>query len=241
MKASDICKKFNVTMETVRRDIEELEIQGYLRKVYGGAIEGRVYGPEPSYNDRMVTRLNEKRSIAKKAIDILSPKEIVYLDGGTTTLEIAKEIRNTELEITVVTNSLPVAEILNSSKKTVVIFLGGTLSKDDMVVADLLNSDQINLFHFQKAIFGAASISSNQGVTDFNLNVATLKRRIMEKSDTLIIAADYSKFNSMIQYTVARYHEINYLVTDDKTDLEEIKKCEDSGICVVVGETKDIE
>ena len=110
-----------------------------------------------------------------------------------------------------------------------------------MVVADLLNSDQINLFHFQKAIFGAASISSNQGVTDFNLNVATLKRRIMEKSDTLIIAADYSKFNSMIQYTVARYHEINYLVTDDKTDLEEIKKCEDSGICVVVGETKDIE
>lgn len=235
VKASDIVKEFNVSMETVRRDLEELENEGLLRKVYGGAIKGKIYGPEPSYSTRMISKLNEKKAIAEKAAELVSSKEIVYIDGGTTAFEVAKKISENNPEIVVVTNSLPVAEVLNSATNIKVVFLGGTLTKDDMVVTDVLNSDQISLFHFHTSILGTASISKNQGVTDFNLSVAILKRRIIEKSEKLIIVADHSKFNDMIQYVVAKYNEIDYLVTDNKTNIEDINICKQAGINVLIG------
>ena len=238
VKASDIVKEFNVTMETVRRDLEEMESQGLLRKVYGGAIKGKVYGPEPSYSTRMISRLEEKRAIAEVTCQLISEKEIVYIDGGTTTFEVAKKISENNPEIVAITNSLPVAEVLNAASNIQVVFLGGTLTKDDMVVTDVLNSNLIDIFHFHTTILGAASISKSQGVTDFTLSVTALKRKIIEKSEKVIIVADHSKFNDMIQYVVAKYDEIDYLITDKETSKEDIEICERAGINVLVGGEK---
>ena len=92
VKASSIVKKFNVSMETVRRDLEELEKQGLLRKVYGGATVGRIYETEKPYGDRQIIRAKEKQAIAKATVDLLEDDDTLFLDGGTTLLEIAKEI-----------------------------------------------------------------------------------------------------------------------------------------------------
>ena len=236
IKAQDIVQQFDVTMETVRRDLEELENQGLLRRVYGGAIEGRVYEPEPSYDSRIISRLDEKQAIARKTAEMIDDGEIIYLDGGTTALEVARELANSDMTLTVVTNALPVAEALLKGNNIEVIILGGVISKGESVANRLMDPATIDVFNFQKTILGAASISPSQGVTDYNLDVSVLKKRIMGRSDKVIFVADHSKFNKRVRYTVADYHDIDVIVTDQKTSPEDIEACKQAGIEVIVCE-----
>ncbi|MBQ6559994.1 MAG: DeoR/GlpR transcriptional regulator [Erysipelotrichaceae bacterium] len=236
IKAQDIVQQFDVTMETVRRDLEELENQGLLRRVYGGAIEGRIFEPEPSYDSRIISRLDEKQAIAHNTAELINDGEFVYLDGGTTVLEVATELANSGKALTVVTNALPIAEALLHGENIEVIVLGGFVSKGESVINRLQDPTIINVFNFQKTILGAASISPSQGVTDYNLDVSMLKKRIMEKSDKVIFVADHSKFNKRVRYTVADYHDIDVIVTDKKTSPEDIETCKKAGIEVIVCE-----
>ena len=236
IRAQDIVQQFDVTMETVRRDLEELENQGLLRRVYGGAIEGRVYEPEPSYDSRIISRLDEKQAIARKTAALIDDGESIYLDGGTTVLEVARELAESGKTLTVVTNALPVAEALLKGENIEVIILGGVVSKGESVVNRVLDPAIINAFNFQKTIIGVASISPSQGVTDYNLDVSMLKKRLMERSDKVIFVADHSKFNKRVRYTVAEYHDIDVIVTDKKTSPEDIDACKKAGIEVIICE-----
>lgn len=234
IKAQDIVQQFNVTMETVRRDLEELEEQGLLRRVYGGAIEGRVYEPEPSYDSRSITRLSEKQAIAKKTVELIDDDETVFIDGGTTALEVARELAHSGKRVVAITNALIVAQALAAGENIKVIILGGVVSKEDQTVTNMLNSYDIGIFNFQKTIMGAASISPSQGVTDYNLDVAILKKYIIDQSDKVIFVADHSKFNKRVRYTVASYHDIDVVVTDNLTSEDDIRICEADGIEVIV-------
>ena len=234
IKAQEIVQEFNVTMETVRRDLEELEEMGLLRRVYGGAIEGRIYEPEPSYDTRTVTRLSEKQAMAKEAVKLIEDEETVFIDGGTTCLEVAKELAKSDKRIVAITNALTVAEVLLTNSNMKVIILGGVLNQGETTVTNILNHNQIDMFNFQKTIMGAASISPSQGVTDYNLDVTILKKEIIESSDKVIFVADHSKFNKRVRYTVASYNEIDVVITDAETSEDDIRILESDGIEVIV-------
>ncbi len=236
IKAQDIVQRFSVTMETVRRDLEELEGQGLLRRVYGGAIEGRIYEPEPSYDSRSVTRLAEKQAIARKTVEMIEDEEAVFIDGGTTALEVAKELASSGKKVVCVTNALSVAQVLLTSDSIKVIILGGLLNKNDGTVTNMLNSYDIGVFNFQKTIMGAASISPSQGVTDYSLDVTILKKYIIDQSDKVIFVADHSKFNKRVRYTVASYRDIDVIVTDSKTSEDDIRSCQADGIEVIIAD-----
>lgn len=234
VKASTIVKKFNVSMETVRRDLEELENLGYLRKVYGGATVGRIYEPEQPYTDRQVIRSKEKKAIAKAAVDLINDGDVVFLDGGTTILEIAKEIHKRNLKITIITISLHVAEIINRCANTEVIFLGGLLHKEEDITSGVMCLNNLKIFHAQKAIIGVASITESNGITDYSFDATMIKRQMIDQSDTSIFVADYSKFNKGVIYTVAELDDVDIIITASNTCDADIQMCQNHGIDVII-------
>ena len=236
VKASTIVKEFNVSMETVRRDLEELEKQGLLRKVYGGATVGRIYEAEKPYNDRQVIRLKEKQAIAKATVDLLEDNDTLFLDGGSTLLEIAKEIHRRNLKITVVTGTIPIAQVINKSDNATVIMLGGVLTKDEEISSGVLCEEYLKIFHTHKAIIGVASITESNGVTDYDMQMTIIKRKMIDRSDTSIFVADHSKFNKSVVYTVAELDEVDVLVTDSKTDPKDIEMCRKHDINVIIAD-----
>ena len=236
VNASDIVKEFNVTMETVRRDLEDLENNGLLRRVYGGAVEGKIYDVEPSLGDRMVTNLEAKKKIAVSTCDLIKPNEMIFMDGGTTLLEVAKELARRNIEVSVVTNALQIAVTLSEASNIKIIILGGFVFNGDPVITKFLNPSDINIFHFDKLFLGAASVNTTQGVTDFNLDVSIIKRELMKRSNQHVFVADSSKFGKFVKYTVADFGQIDYLVTDSNISREDFEACKNANIKLIIAE-----
>lgn len=236
IRTSDIVKHFNVTMETVRRDLKQLEDEGLLRRIYGGAIPGRIYEPEPSYDSRQITRLNEKISIAKKTIELLDINDTVFLDGGTTLLQVAKEIVKSKLNLTIITPAISIAEEVIKNKNCQVILLGGIVQGGETLVTGFLCNDNIQMFRAQKCIIGAAGITKKGGVTDYNMEVSFTKRKMISQSDNCIVASDSSKFGKEAMFQVSALIDVNAIVTDNKISDKDRFMCTDNGIDVILAD-----
>lgn len=234
VNASDVVKEFNVTMETVRRDLEDLENHGLLRRIYGGAVEGKIYDVEPSYDSRMVTNLDAKKKLAVLVCDLIKPNETIFIDGGTTLLEVANELVRRNIEISVVTNALQIAITLSKASNIKIVMLGGFVSDADQFITKLLNPSDINVFNFDKSILGVASINRAQGVTDYNLDVSIIKREMIKRSRQHIFVADSSKFGKFVKYTVADFGQIDYLITDSNISKKDLETCKNANIKLLI-------
>ena len=131
VKVIDLAKQFNVSEETIRRDLTQLEENGLLKKVYGGAIKTTFQSGEPPFTQRTTVNQEEKIQIGKKAAELISDGDVIVIDVGTTTLEFAHSIQNKK-NITILTNSIPVSavltESLNQQKFTgQILLLGGQI------------------------------------------------------------------------------------------------------------------
>src|SRR5690606_10861785 len=111
VKVADLCSRFDVSIETVRRDLEHLEIEGKLKRVYGGAILNQKSSAEPSYHSRYIKNAEEKQIIGKRTSELISDGETLIIDLGTTTLEVARHLKNKK-KLTVITNCISIAQEL---------------------------------------------------------------------------------------------------------------------------------
>lgn len=233
VKAADVSEKFGVSMETVRRDLEELESGGCLRRVYGGAVVGTVYDTEQPYDSRQVIWLAEKQAIARKTVELLENGETVFLDGGTTLLEVAKQIRNSRKSLTVITNAVPVAVEIVKNENCTVILLGGIITKGETLTTGFLCDDNLAMFHAHKIIIGAAGISKSHGVSDYTMGVTFTKRKMIQKADTVICVSDSSKFGKSVLNSVVDLEDVDILVTDWKAEDAQIRDCVQAGTWVI--------
>ena len=112
VKVSDLMKRFHVSIETIRRDLEFLEQEGALTRVYGGAVLNHKKGAEPLYEQREIKNYAEKSAIARRAAELIEDGDVVGIDIGTTAREFARELLGKK-KIIVLTNSMPIAEILS--------------------------------------------------------------------------------------------------------------------------------
>lgn len=215
VNASEAADKLGVSMETIRRDLELLEGRGKLKRVYGGAISNTSKGTERDYNVREVLNLVEKRSIAIRTAELISDGDTIVLDIGTTTLEVAKHLSEKK-ELTCLTNSLVIGMELAKNQTSRVFMLGGQLRSGDFSTSGFMTESGLQNFRVDKAIIGASGITVKNGVTDYNVEEANVRRKMISIAEQVILTADSSKFGVSTFVQVCQLEQIQIIVTDWK-------------------------
>lgn len=216
---------FNVSVETVRRDLSILEKLGKIQKVYGGAkIKDPTLG-ELSMENRMTNKLLQKDSIGKKCSEFIEDGDCIFIDSGSTTYHITKHIKDKK-NLTIITNSIPVVnELMNSDFE--IIIIGGKIRHTERSVVTydyIFNFSQLNIL---KSFICAAGITVDNGVSDFNMQEAVTRKTIIERSKQVFIAADSGKFGKNATINIAPLSKIDYIITDsglDKNVMTSFKK-----------------
>ncbi|GGP11097.1 DeoR/GlpR family DNA-binding transcription regulator [Oceanobacillus neutriphilus] len=222
MKMPELKEELEISIDTLRRDINTLAEQGKLKKIYGGVKLAEPKFGEASMEERMITHLDEKTAIAKKCKSFIEDGDCIYLDSGSTTYQIAKYIKD-KRNLTVITNSVPVIlELMNSAVELIVI--GGKVRKNERSVVTydyLFNFHQLNI---QKAFICASGITMDKGISDYNVEEALARKKIVELSQEVYVAADSSKFGRNVTVNITGLDEIDYIVTDERADEETVKR-----------------
>ena len=204
----------NVSQMTLRRDLFQLEEEGKIIRVRGGAMSVREVqktSGEP-YTKKTTMHTDEKIVIAQKAAELIDEGASLFLDGGTTALYLAKEMP--DIYCNVFTNGLAVATELAKKKNVMVHLLGGQLIKENLATASAFSSLYFTDTNFEIAIISAAAFTLENGFSCSTQVEAELLRVVCKKAKFLYMMLDSSKIGRIKPYTFARPEDINVLITD---------------------------
>jgi len=222
---------FDISIETVRRDLAYLEKQGVLTRVYGGAVRKEVVRTEPLYSSREQENNEEKQLIAEMAETFIETDDIVFFDLGTTVEFVAKKLDKNK-NVHAFTNAIRAAVEL-SEKCDEVILTGGKIRLGELSLSGALAKSNLSNFNVDKAVIGAAGITE-EGITDFIADEADLRSQVISNADKVIVLADFTKFGIRAMCRVCSIDKIDVLITDDKAPKDILKKIKEKGVKVVV-------
>jgi len=235
----EICTHFGVSDMTARRDLRELARTGLVRRVHGGAISafGRSY--EPPYQSRAQSHIKAKRAIGIKAAGLIADGDSIALDIGTTTLEIARALKNHH-NLTVVTSSLPIAyEMLTDHQIDTAIRLiltGGIVRLGEHSLVGHIAEQTYAEIHVDKAFIGIGGISLEDGLTEYNLEDSLVKRSLIKTARQIFVVADSSKFGRTTFASVCPLSTVDTNVTDDGVHKSFVQPLRQAGIQVLIAE-----
>src|ERR1700712_70254 len=206
---------------TVRRDLDVLAARGLLAKVHGGAValEGAT-AVEPGFTVKSVRERHEKDAIAAEAVKLLRPGMSIGVGAGTTTWALARHLVTVQ-DLTVVTNSLPVADVLHAidAARLTVIVTGGQRTPSDALVGPVAIHTLANL-HLDVVLLGSHGVDERIGLTTPNLAEAETNRAFIAGAARLILLADHTKFGVVGLSEFAKLSQVSTLVTDDASAVE---------------------
>lgn len=224
--------ELGVTTETVRRDLSALEGRGAVRRVHGGALPVERVEVEPALATRTSRNAEAKRRIAARALDELPAEGVVLLDGGTTTRAMAELLPDRE-GLTVVTNSIGTAAILQDHEHTELYVLGGRVrGRTGACVGEWLTSALADVC-VDVALIGANGYSARRGMTTPDQAEAVAKRAMVDASRRAIVLADATKAGDDHFHRFAANEQIDLLVTDEGLDEETAAELGSEGVTVV--------
>ena len=235
--AAELAKKFSVSVVSIRRYLAELEAEGVLVRTYGGAVktETRI-SPEFLFSEKSRRSLPEKRAIAREALKLLREGETIFLDSGTTPLELSRLLKESPLRLTAATTSLPVALELVAADKIKVLLLGGFLRRDLFDFFGPFSREELNRLTFNQAFLGVDGISGREGLTTTDSITALMEETVIEKSRQINILADHSKIGhtALIPYgKIGSLAKPKRLITDSGAAPEELKAIKKLGLEII--------
>lgn len=237
VKVSQLTKEFDVSIETVRRDLEYLERHGHLQRVYGGAVLSNLYGQEPVYEHRETARFPQKRAIGARAAQLLDDGDTLFVDVGTTTLEVVKCLQSKK-DVTVITNASLIAQAAVAAGCRVVM-LGGEMRRGELSVSGFLCDAGLQYFHANKAVLGVGGITLSGGVTDYHAEEANVRRTMIRRADRIIAVADSSKFGVTAMNEICPVEKLDFLVTDWTLPAKVAAQYAEKGPQLVVADSLD--
>lgn len=222
VNAQELANHFGVSAVTIRRDLDQLVESGVAKRIYGGAVLEESASPVASplpiplgktvYSGRIHLRQAEKTAIAKKAAERIHDGQTVFLDCGTTTAELARQIR--DKRITVVTNSLAVMNELYGSENVTVFSIGGLLRGNEAAFTGTIAMSVLNNFYLDCAFVGAAGVTFEGGMTEYYYDTVDLRKLVMQRSKNVVLITDSSKFGVCTFAVVDRLETLGTVITD---------------------------
>jgi DeoR/GlpR family transcriptional regulator of sugar metabolism len=236
IRVTELSSIFNVTEETIRRDLEKLEKENLLMRSHGGAVSLGEEESEISYIEREITNAAEKKAIALEAIRTIEPGDQIVLDASTTAWYMAKELP--DMPLTVLTNSIKVAIELSKKEQIRVISTGGTLLSQSLSYVGPLAERSLSAYHVNKAFLSCKGVHLENGLSDFNELQALVKKQMMGIADETVLMVDSSKFGIRSFTQIALLSSIDSIITDANMNENTRKQLEDKGIEVIICQLK---
>lgn len=229
VRISQLSAKLNTTRETIRKDIYSLESEGALKVIRGGAtLPSTVF--ETKYGQRQSLLVEEKKKIAKTAVDLVEDGMSIFLDYGTTSFAVAEELkRRNFLGITVVTTSIHVIDTLQYEDNIELIALGGTLRKSEGSFSGPITLNAINGIFCNIGFFGSGGVDGDAGITNHYQNEIEVSKKMMEHCKVKTVLADHTKFGEVALYRTAGLDEIDKIITDTGFSDSQRRQLEASG------------
>ena len=194
VETAALVKAFAVSIETVRRDLLYMENQKLLKRVHGGAVKIGDMRSFPSLETRNHSNTKEKTALAKCAVSFISNGDFIAVDCGSTANCFAEVLKDTDLELTVLTHSMTVFDILSKNDKIDVILIGGQFMKKENAFYGTLALDMLDKVHVKKSFIFPSAISLEFGICDFQPDLFALQKKMIEIGDEIFVLADSSKF-----------------------------------------------
>jgi DeoR family transcriptional regulator, aga operon transcriptional repressor len=232
LSVAQICEQFSISEATARRDLDVLSEQGLIQRVHGGAILVRQAAPEEPILRRSHEQENEKERIGRKTAVLIKDGETIFLGSGTTVLQVAQNLvtRN----ITVITNSLPVINLMSEKENITLIALGGMLRDSELSFIGHITEQALAEVRADRVIIGTRAISLEQGLTNDYLPETLTDRAILNAGRETIIVADHTKCGVISTAFLAPLAAMQMLVTDEGTDTDFIEALRSQGVEVIV-------
>jgi len=233
LSVSEIVTQFSISEATARRDLETLAAKGKAQRVHGGVIAVEQAPPESPILERENEQAEEKARIGRAAAGIVGNNETVFLGSGTTVLEIARNLRDRR-DLTVITNSLPVLNMLAGRKEITVVSLGGMLRESELSFIGHITEQALVEVRADKVFMGTRGISLEHGLTNDYLQETLTDRAILKSGREVIIVADHTKVNRVATVLLAPLSQMNMLVSDSKADKKFVQALRRQNIQVVM-------
>ena len=223
-----------VTEVTLRNDLKMLEQEGLIQRVHGGAVLIEQENPETSFASRTEENKEQKISIARKAVEMVRSGQCILLDGSTTILEFAKLLKTLPLRLTVATNGIYTALELSENPQITVILIGGVLRVGSTTIEGTLGIEVLDKLNFDMMFTSNDGFTIDDGLMDFNVYEADLKRSMASSAPVLVALMDSSKFGKSSSASFAATQQIDHLITDDLAAEETLEPLKKLNIDVVI-------
>lgn len=231
----DLSSEFDVAESTIRRDLEEMERRGELRRTYGGAVISQHSEAETPFVQRSVTNLAKKSSIGEAACNLVQNGDTIFVDGGTTTEQMIACLSKKN-NLTVITGGLNIANRLAQCPNIDTILTGGYLDLESMTVIPIFDDEKspYERINISKVFFSCAGVSADAGITNRIVGRISTKKRLLEMAAELVLLADSSKVGADAAIAFAPVNTVTHLITDSSAPQEELERIAATGVKVII-------
>ena len=215
---AELAKSFNLTEASIRLDLKTLEDMDYIKRFHGGA---RLVQPS-AYDARIGANQQIKKKIASRAIEYIEPHETLFLDSGTTVLMLAQVLIMFD-NLTIITNSIPIATQIGREQNNAVILAGGSFNYSEQCCEGLMTEKFLDNFSASKAFIGADSVDVHKGLFSNGISMFGYVQKIIHHSKETILLVDSSKFSKVGAIKICDLESVDIIITDENLP-ESIKK-----------------
>ena len=229
VRSSKLCEKLSVSEDTIRRDLNELEENGHLKKVHGGAISLSFI---PSFKKREVQEIKTKHSVAKKALALIEDGHVLIIDGGTSNLQLVNLLPE-DKRLTVFTNSIPVASKLCEYSNIDGVLLGGNILRKGYTTIGHQALESLLEIHADMCFLGITGIDAYSGLTEANRQETTIKKAIIKASNTVVSMVISNKLNTRQPFKVCEIDALDIMVTELPPTDDALNVYKEKGVHIV--------
>jgi DeoR/GlpR family transcriptional regulator of sugar metabolism len=229
----DLAQAIQKSESTIRRDLDYWDKKGLLKRTHGGAIYLGDGNALPALEERSTSQIEEKRAIARAAAAHIQDGDAILLDGGTTTLEVARLLVGRSLQI--VTNSLPIANLFASSRETDLVFLGGYVYPKTGVALGPLTVRMMEDVHVHQTILSVGGLTA-KGLFNSNLLLVETERQMMRCADEVVIVADHTKVGRQALAFLCELPAIDTLIVDPMLTPAQRELIEPAGVRLILAD-----
>lgn len=226
---AELSKEFDVSEETIRRDLEKLEEDGHVTRSYGGAVVNEKNSIDLPFNVRWKANATGKQKIGELVSSEIDDGDHIFLDASTTSVFIAKGIKQKK-RLTVITNSVENIIELSDVQDIDIISTGGKLKAGSMSLLGKAAFDCVNSYNADKLFMSCKGIDMEKGITDGNDDSASIKKIMIESAEKIYLVVDSTKFGRVAFSQICEIGRVDVVVTDVKPDHEWLALFERNGI-----------
>lgn len=234
-----LAKEFNVSIETIRRDLLTLEKEARLTRVHGGAVTKSAMKPFLNLEVRNKEFELQKKVLAKVGVRYVEEDDIIIIDSGSTAIIFAEELKKMRSKLTVITHSLDVFNILREHKDFCAILCGGHYLQSENSFYGQITLQTLSNLHAKKAFVFPSAISLDSGICDYQSELIVIQKQILASADEIFVLADSSKFEKKALYKLTNTERTYKYVTDNELSVEIKELYKENGINIITGEDNE--